>query len=132
MGAADRIEVETPSLEFVFFERLQTAPLPDEVKVYLTLTLVGWVTSPPKAESLALAWLMAQEVDNRFLLREVGDKALYLAGTREDVSQSYVCTVGSSAFSAFASQVRTPVYWALAERFEASAEAVRAAMQEPT
>jgi hypothetical protein len=121
------------TLESFFFEQLEQAqdrerkPLGEEIEAYLVHMLaaharrtnVAGRTSP----ALATQFLAARE-QGATALREVGDRALYIAGViprsldRTPVSVEYVVGIGEAAYrEVHVRKARLEVFARLAERF---------------
>ena len=122
------------TLESFFFEQLEQAqdaraesPLGQEIEAYLVHMLAAHArrtniagrTSP----ALATQFLAARE-QGPVALREVGDRALYIAGVvprsldRTPVNVAYVAGIGEAAYREVAARkARLEVFARLAERF---------------
>jgi hypothetical protein len=133
------------TLESFFFDKLEDAQagerqLSDEMEAYVVHMLACFAQRPEVAgrtsEPLALQYLSARE-HGPPALREVGDRALYIAGViprsleRSPVSVGYVTGIGSAAYREVHARVgRLTVFAQLAERFESVAELVGRAVGE--
>lgn len=129
-GGGVRIE---GTLESFFFEQLEQAqeserrPLGDEIEAYLVHMLAAHARRPNVAgrtsPALATQFLAARE-QGAAALREVGDRALYIAGVvprsldRTPVNVNYVVGIGEAAYREIhVRKTRLEVFARLAERF---------------
>ncbi|HLT38861.1 MAG TPA: hypothetical protein VK034_21385 [Enhygromyxa sp.] len=121
------------TLESFFFEQLEQAqeterkPLGDEIEAYLVHMLAAHARRPNVAgrtsPALATQFLAARE-QGAGALREVGDRALYIAGVvprsldRTPVNVNYVVGIGEAAYREIhVRKSRLEVFARLAERF---------------
>lgn len=121
------------TLESFFFEQLEHAqererkPLGDEIAAYLVHMLADHARRPNVAgrtsPALATQFLAARE-QGAIALREVGDRALYIAGViprsldRTPVNVNYVVGIGEAAYrEVHIRKAKLEVFARLAERF---------------
>ncbi|MFO7565079.1 MAG: hypothetical protein R6X02_20705 [Enhygromyxa sp.] len=120
-------------MESFFFEQLEQAqdserkPLGEEIEAYLVHMLAAHARRPNVAgrtsPALATQFLAARE-QGAVALREVGDRALYIAGVvprsldRTPVNVDYVVGIGEAAYlEVHVRKSRLEVFARLAERF---------------
>jgi hypothetical protein len=132
MNSKENLDLDG-TLESFFFEQLEQAQisererLGDEVEAYLVHMLAAHARRPNVAgrrtPALATQFLAARE-SGAVALREVGDRALYIAGViprsldRTPVSVEYVAGIGKAAYSELhVRKARLEVFARLAERF---------------
>lgn len=133
------------SLEAFFFARVgdvqsrRAAPLSPEIEAYLVHMLTAFARRPAVAgrtsAPLALQYLSAREAGTK-ALRQVGDRALYIAGAvprsldRTPVNVRYVRGIGEAAYrEVHEHHPRLAVFGELADAFEALAEVVGDAVE---
>jgi hypothetical protein len=121
------------TLESFFFEQLEQAhdrdrkPLGDDIEAYLVHMLAAHARRPNVAgrtsPALATQFLAARE-QGAVALREVGDRALYIAGViprsleRTPVNVNYVVGIGEAAYrEVHVRKTKLEVFARLAERF---------------
>lgn len=121
------------TLESFFFEQLEQAqdrerrPLGEEIEAYLVHMLAAHARRPNVAgrtsPALATQFLAARE-QGAVALREVGDRALYIAGViprsldRTPVNVDYVVGIGEAAYQeVHVRKAKLEVFARLAERF---------------
>ena len=100
----------------IFLESLRDlrATVRPEVEVYVVFLLDEMSRTPYSEEPLGNMLLSAGDQDRSIILRQVGDRSLFVSGFFEErlrergISTSYYASLGSSAYGQLAARYREP------------------------